>query len=132
MKNIVRRAGAVAAMLALVALCGCGMQRHSEPFVGTWELIETTGGDSALSLDDVSEMRDLGMVIQLELNEDGTLVIDQHGETSEGTWRAVSSGEGVATLDGEVASLTLDGDRLVMGDEESSMTFERHAAKHAA
>ncbi|WP_165044723.1 hypothetical protein [Adlercreutzia sp. ZJ138] len=125
MRDVIKLAGAITAMLVLLMLCGCATLHDGDTFVGSWELVETSGDESALSPDYVREMRDLGMIIQLTLEEDGTLIIDQYGEISTGTWQATSTDEGLATLDNNVALMRLDGDRLIMGDEASSMTFKR-------
>ena len=57
---------------------------------------------------DVRLLRDfLGISVYLDVNEDGSLVLDVFGETMEGSWQATDASTLSATLDGQPVDVTL-------------------------
>ena len=73
-------------------------------------------------------MKSLGYEVTLTLNEDETGTIDLFGEKMDIQWKATSGTEGEATMEGtDKAKLAVDGDKLVMSDDSSSMTFAKKA-----
>ncbi|MBQ6651007.1 MAG: hypothetical protein IJM67_07125, partial [Atopobiaceae bacterium] len=112
--------------LALVACGGTSAAPSVDttPFVGTWEIYEMESDGEATSNEDVRLMRDfLGISVYLDVNEDGSLVLDVFGETMEGSWQATDASTLSATLDGQPVDVTLVGDKLTVAQNGSSITF---------
>ena len=118
--------GALALCLALVACGGTSASPSVDatPFMGTWEIYEMESDGEATSNEDVRLMRDfLGISVYLDVNEDGSLVLDVFGETMEGSWQATDASTLSATLDGQPVDVTLVGDKLTVAQNGSSITF---------
>ena len=118
--------GALALCLALAACGGTSASPSVDatPFMGTWEIYEMESDGEATSNEDVRLMRDfLGISVYLDVNEDGSLVLDVFGETMEGSWQATDASTLSATLDGQPVDVTLVGDKLTVAQNGSSITF---------
>jgi len=96
-------------------------QTVSNPAVGLWKLSGMTGSEGTISQEELKAYEEAGVVIYMEMNEDGTVVI--HGLTEDqavGTWD-----DKTVTVNGSPASYTLEGDKLTLQIAEDSMEFER-------
>ena len=124
-----KKIGIIAALVCAFILCfalvGCGGADKSK-FIGSWTL--ESGSDENLNADAIAKMKSLGYEVTLTLNEDETGVIDLFGETMDVEWKATSGTEGEVTMqETEKAKLSIDGEKLVMSDDSSSMTFAKKA-----
>ena len=125
-----KRIGIIAALVCAFVLCfalvGCGGGADKTKFIGSWTL--ESGSDENLNADAIAKMKSLGYEVTLTLNEDETGTIDLFGEKMDIQWKATSGTEGEATMEGtDKAKLAVDGDKLVMSDDSSSMTFAKKA-----
>ena len=96
-------------------------QTVSNPAVGLWKLSGMTGSEGAISPEELKAYEAAGVVIYMEMNEDGSVVL--HGLTEDqavGTWD-----DKAVTMNGSPASYTLNGDKLTLQIAEDSMEFER-------
>ena len=124
-----KKIGIIAALVCAFILCfalvGCGGADKTK-FIGSWTL--ESGSDENLNADAIAKMKSLGYEVTLTLNEDETGVIDLFGETMDVEWKATSGTEGEVTMqETEKAKLSIDGEKLVMSDDSSSMTFAKKA-----
>ena len=116
-----KETGKAAKAVEAAAAEGTETQTASNPAVGLWKLSGMTGSEGAISQEELKAYEEAGVVIYMEMNEDGTVVI--HGLTEDqavGTWD-----DKAVTVNGSPASYTLDGDRLTLQIAEDSMEFER-------
>ena len=125
-----KKIGIIAALVCAFILCfalvGCGGGADKTKFVGSWTL--ESGSDENLNADAIAKMKSLGYEVTLTLNEDETGTIDLFGEKMDIQWKATSGTEGEATMEGtDKAKLAVDGDKLVMSDDSSLMTFAKKA-----
>lgn len=125
-----KRIGILAALACAFALCfalvGCGGQVDNSKFLGSWEL--ESGSDETLDAESIELMKSLGLEVVLTLNEDGTGSLDLFGEAQDVKWEATSATEGKMTMtDAGEAKLAIESEKLVMSDNESSMTFAKKA-----
>ena len=126
------------AALALVAiatcfaftLSACG-EDYSKNFQGEWTAIEVAAVDqSDEEAVETASMFNLvmnvGMSIDLNLNEDGTCEMIVASQTTTGTWKAQSATECEIVIDdAQAEKVTLEGDNLVILDSNVEMTFAR-------
>ena len=88
-----RRVGALAGALVLgVSLVACGAAPSGpdiaglvEGCVGSWELESAEFDEGSVSEDDLQEMESYGMRCTLDVDDDGTLLIDAFGQQQTGT-----------------------------------------------
>lgn len=116
-----KETGKAAKAVEAAAAEGAETQTASNPAVGLWKLSGMTGSEGAISPEELKAYEAAGVVIYMEMNEDGTVVI--HGLTEDqavGTWD-----DKAVTVNGSPASYTLDGDKLTLKIAEDSMEFER-------
>ena len=114
-------AAAMACILAFTAVA-CSKSDPTEAYVGSWDLSEITGAEG-ISSDDMALMESMGLYIVLELNQDGTAVLDMVGERVSGTWSAESETEATITFDGAPVTATLQDGKLNFSIEGESMVF---------
>ncbi|MBQ9007631.1 MAG: hypothetical protein IJ092_14865 [Atopobiaceae bacterium] len=120
---------ALACTLCL-ALVGCarGSKSKADPkdaFVGSWEIVKMVNNGEESSLEDLEDLKDVGMFVYLDLNEDGTFALDVLGSPMSGTWEATDESTGTITLSGATAPLTIDDGLLKLEQDSNSMTFKK-------
>ncbi|MBR1830015.1 MAG: lipocalin family protein [Atopobiaceae bacterium] len=120
----------VLACALCLALIGCakGSGSKADPkdaFVGTWEIVKMINEGEETSLEDLERLKDVGMFVYLDLNEDGTFALDVLGSAMSGTWEATDESTGTITLSGATAPLTIDDGLLKLEQDNSSMTFKK-------
>ena len=81
--------GATIGTLSLcLALAACGgssapsetdLSELRDEFVGTWELVSMKSDATTLGEDEVDSMADAGMLVTLDLDEDGNLIYNEVG-----------------------------------------------------
>ena len=99
-------------LVMVLALCACG--GGSKTAAGTWKLTGMTQDGQDYS----QYLSMLGMEITMVLNDDGTGTMEAMGEKVDVTWDA----NGI-TSQGETISYTLDGDKLTVTQNGSSIIF---------
>ena len=100
-------------LVMVLALCACG---NSSKMAGTWELTAMTSDGE----DYYATLKEYGITVILQLNEDGTGYLDVGGEKEDITW----SGSSI-TIDGEKEFVKLNGDTLTIEEPDAVMTFTR-------
>lgn len=113
MKRITALALALILVFALVA-CG-GSSGGAKP--GTYKLTGMVQDGEDLS-DQITEMEAYGLSISLVLNEDKTGYLEMYGEQMDLTWD-----EKNLTVDGDAQPYTMEGDNLILKEDETSLTF---------
>lgn len=125
-----KKIGIIAALVCAFVLCfalvGCGGSVDKTKFLGTWEL--ESADDENLDAESVELMKSLGLEVTLTLKDDGTGSLNLFGEETEVEWEATSATEGkISMKDTGNANLKVDGDKLVMSDDSTAMTFAKKA-----
>ena len=127
---------AIAATLA-VTLGACGglggngggalpaLEELEASFVGTWEIESATSQDGDITADDIAALEDLGMNVTLDLDDDGSMLIDVFGEQTTGTWEIKDEHTLTLTVDDEPVDATLEDDLITLSYEGQSMVFEK-------
>ncbi len=129
MKRILKAILASLVLCLALAACGGGGGSAAEPvdykadFVGTWEISKMVQDGEETSTEDLDLMKQYGLNVYLELNEDGTSSLELFGEPMEGTWEATAAGNGTITIDGQSVSMVLDGNLLTLEQEGSTLSF---------
>ena len=111
----------------LFTLAACSGGSGKDPIVGTWK------PDKVLMYGDEYSLKDLKSLlgdyaeemfdISLKFTDDGKVTGTAYGESSEGTWKSNGDGTYDVTLEGGTETLTLDGNSLIMGDENEGFVF---------
>ena len=84
-------------------------------FKGVWNAVKIVAEDMELNL------ADLGMVMQMTLNADGTVQITDNGEVKEAPWTFEN---GIGHIDNQTLTLTEDG-MLCVEENGEKVLFER-------
>lgn len=84
-------------------------------FTGVWNAVKIVAEDMELNL------ADLGMVMQMTLNADGTVQITDNGEVKEASWTFEN---GIGHIDNQTLTLTEDG-MLCVEENGEKVLFER-------
>lgn len=117
---------AICACILSSALVGCGGDPKAN-YVGSWELESIE--DSNLGHVDTAILKQMGMEIGMNLNEDGSGEFIYFGESIDATWSATSATSMTLTLSGagDIIFNYTDG-KLVGETDGSSMTFAKASA----
>ena len=116
----------ILAVLAVfcIALVGCGGsgKDYTSNFAGEWELVAMESEENQVSEEDLQNMKEMGLVVTLNLNEDGTANLVMFGEDyGSGEWSAKTSTTIDMTMEGQKIDVTLDPStgrlRFAQGDE---------------
>lgn len=117
--------------LALVGCSGSGggsASSASDPkaaWIGTWDLVEMEENGEITGADDLKALKELGLEVYLELNEDGSGALVLFGEGMKGAWEAKSATEGIFTIEGQTVNMTIADSKLTMEQSGSKLTFEK-------
>lgn len=130
---MVKKTGIIAALSCAFAIClalvGCGAgdggDSSKDALVGTWNLVSMTRDGSVTDEADIKALADLGLEVNVEVNEDGTLALTLFGEPTNGTWEASGDLEGTIKMEDSEMTYSLEDEKLTIVDNESSMTFEK-------
>ena len=120
MKLLKRMMTMVLAVFMFTALTACKSAPKVDPAVGYWKLTSMIDEDGVENTEDVQVLDELGLVVSLKINEDGSAVLDMFGETTDLTYA-----EGKMTLGEETINVTVDGDKLTMEEGGQSLVFTR-------
>lgn len=131
--------GALLALVAALALCmglvGCGGGSSSSSsssaadpkaeFVGTWDLVSLTSGGETTDAQTLAQMKEMGLDIFINLNEDGTAALVIFGAPVECTWDLDGTTGIKLTSEGQDLPLTYANSQLTMAQEADVMVFEK-------
>ena len=114
-----------------VALVGCTDEKAAAKaaFSGTWDLVELTQGEEVTSSQDLDTLRNLGLEVFLNLNEDNTAALVMFGEALDGKWEATSKTEGTLTLEDQTITMKIADSKLTLEQQGSKLTFQKGQAK---
>ena len=128
------------------ALAACGspdvsaIARLVEAPIGSWELESAEFDEGSVSAEDLEELESRGMRVTLDLDREGSLLIDAFGEQQTGSWEIrgpetlslTLAGETVdAPLADERLTLTYDGETLVFTKASDEPNMDRDPSENA-
>lgn len=118
---------AVFTLIALMALGGCGSANDAARFAGTWDLQygKSAENNDSLSSENVQAMRTLGLEAYLNLDESGSLALVTFDEVKYGSWKVTGGTAANATVEGQSASIVLDGDELRLVQSGATLVFSK-------
>ena len=122
---------ALAALACSIVMClmvaGCGNnEAYKADFIGTWEITDMSVEGEQTSDVDLELMKEFGLTVYLELDEDGKASLELFGEASDGTWEATGQKQGKLTFNDSSATIAIDDDGLlVMSEEEDELKFKK-------
>lgn len=138
----------LACMFALsLALVGCSgggsasgsagaSSSGSDPkavWVGTWDLIEMDQQGQVVNAEGLQRMKDLGVEVYVELNEDGSGAFVLFGEAMGGTWEAKSETEAVLTIQDQGVNMVIgDGGNMTIEEDDTKLVFVKGESHSAA
>ena len=73
-------------------------------------------------------LKDLGLTVTLELNEDGTGALVLFGEAMNGEWEAASATEGSFKVEGETVDMKIADGKLTMEQSGEKLVFQKGEA----
>lgn len=113
-------------LITLMFLCP-GCTGDGEHFVGVWDLheVESENTDASLSPDEVEALHVLGMDTYLNLDADGSLTLVNFDKALRGNWNATGQRTAKATIDGQEASILIEGDQLSLTQQDVTLKFNR-------
>lgn len=121
MKKVLALLLAIAMILSLAACSGKGKDKGTYNDAGYYEIFSSTDEDGTMSRADYD---DLDWLIFLQLNDDGTGVLDMDdGDAYDLTWK-----DGSVTMDGETINYALAGGMLTLDLDGLVMIFKKAAA----
>lgn len=133
--NLKKTLGATIGALSLcVALAACGgssapsetdLSELRDEFVGTWELVSMESDATTLGEDEVDSMADAGMLVTLDLDEDGNLIYNEVGNQQEGSWSVTDEATLSFELGGSKIEVPYDDDLLTLEASGTTMLFEK-------
>ena len=109
---------ALLAVVMLLTLCSCGKAKNEPTYndAGYYDIFSIDDGEDVLSQ---SDFESLDWVIYLQLNDDGTGVLDyDDGDVYDVTWQ-----DGSITLEGDTVSYAMAGGMLTLDLSDSDGTF---------
>lgn len=116
------------ACVLVVGLVGCSdpIAASKTAFTGTWQIYSMTDGETERAPEDIDKLRDMGMNVYLELNEDGTAVLNLFGSEDEGSWEPKTATTASVTLSsGAAVEMTISDDKLSMKENDNVLTFSK-------
>ena len=117
----------LACVLVLVHGCRHDRQETANALVGTWELYQRVGGESAASPEDVARAKSEGLVVYLQLDEDGSGTLDLFGRDIDVSWASRRHNTGTLTIRDDSATMRVDGTGMlsVDFDDEGGLVFRK-------
>lgn len=129
-------AAAACAVALCVALAGCAgggnAADDASNFQGNWILSSGNVQGQEMTEEQLAQAADLGMSIYLQLNEDGSAVLNVLGSEMTGTWEAKDATTVALTFEGSTEEAKLEGGDLVMTYGSDNMHFKKGEIPAAA
>lgn len=108
-----------------VAPSASGSAAETGSLAGTWKLTALESNGQATKPEDIELMQNMGLKMEMTLNEDGTAALTLFGVDMTGTWEKADETTVILMLDGETIVMEASGDTLVMADDGDVMTFTK-------
>ncbi|MCI9261921.1 hypothetical protein [uncultured Adlercreutzia sp.] len=132
-KNFKAKALAVfaCAFALCIALVGCAGgsgaagDDAAKNFQGDWVLSGGSSGGQEIDQASIDSMQQLGMNVYIQLQEDGTAVINLFGSEMTGTWKAKDATTADFTLEGDTEEIKIENDELVIAVDGDSLRFKK-------
>ncbi|MDI9590288.1 MAG: hypothetical protein QM302_04520 [Acidobacteriota bacterium] len=128
LRGLVMLAACAVFACLMVAACGNASEAvdYGEAFVGTYEICEMTEDGEVTGADDLKLLSSAGLHVYLDLDADGTGVLELFGRSMSGTWEASGSKKATITIDGQAVDMTLDGEGiLALSQDSQELKFRR-------
>ena len=130
-KSLGALAGALVLGVSLVA-CGGGASTPDlaglrDELVGTWELASADSADETWDEGVVDDMADAGMLVTLDLDEDGNLIYNEVGNQQDGSWSVKDDGGLTFEIGGATVDVPYEGDQLTLKSGDMTMVFEKES-----
>ncbi len=130
-KSIGALAGALVLGVSLVA-CGGGASTPDlaglrDELVGTWELASADSADETWDEGVVEDMADAGMLVTLDLDEDGNLIYNEVGNQQDGSWSVKDDGSLSFEIGGATVDVPYEDDQLTLKSGDMTMVFEKES-----
>lgn len=124
-------AGALVLGVSLVA-CGGGASTPDlaglrDELVGTWELASADSADETWDEGVVDDMADAGMLVTLDLDEDGNLIYNEVGNQQDGSWSVKDDGGLTFEIGGATVDVPYEDDQLTLKSGDMTMVFEKES-----
>ena len=123
--------GALSLCLALAACGGSSAPSETDlaelrdEFVGTWELVSMESDATTLGEDEVDSMAEAGMLVTLDLDEDGDLIYNEVGDQQDGSWSVTDEATLSFELGGSKIKVPYEDDLLTLEASGTTMVFEK-------
>ena len=130
-KSIGALAGALVLGVSLVA-CGGGASTPDlaglrDELVGTWELVSADSAGETWDEGVVDDMADAGMLVTLDLDEDGNLIYNEVGNQQDGSWSVKDDGGLTFEIGGATVDVPYEDDQLTLKSGDMTMVFEKES-----
>lgn len=130
-KSIGALAGALVLGVSLVA-CGGGASTPDlaglrDELVGTWELVSADSAGETWDEGVVDDMADAGMLVTLDLDEDGNLIYNEVGNQQDGSWSVKDDGGLSFEIGGATVDVPYEDDQLTLKSGDMTMVFEKES-----
>lgn len=130
-KSIGALAGALVLGVSLVA-CGGGASTPDlaglrDELVGTWELVSADSAGETWDEGVVDDMADAGMLVTLDLDEDGNLIYNEVGNQQDGSWSVKDDGGLTFEIGGATVDVPHEDDQLTLKSGDMTMVFEKES-----
>lgn len=130
-KSLGALAGALVLGVSLVA-CGGGASTPDlaglrDELVGSWELASADSADETWDEDVVDDMADAGMLVTLDLDEDGNLIYNEVGNQQDGSWSVKDDGGLTFEIGGATVDVPYEDDQLTLKSGDMTMVFEKES-----
>lgn len=134
--RLTRTMGALVGALALgVSLVACGgggggsdapdLGSLRDDLVGTWELASAESDEESWDEGTVDAMADAGMLVTIDLDDDGDLIYNEVGNQQEGSWSVEDDGSLTFDLDGTTIEVPFEDDTLTLEASGMTMVFDK-------
>lgn len=114
--------------LALVGCSGGGGGDVKSAWIGTWDLVEMEESGHPVTADDIQMLKDLGLTVSFDANEDGSAKLSFLGEVVEGKWEAKSATEGTFTVEDQAIDMKITDGKLAFEQNGSKLVFQKGEA----
>ena len=113
-------------MLSFVFVgCSNKGQDVGSTYIGTWDLVELTQDSKVSSKDELDVLKENGLEIFVNFNENGSMGLAVFGDVISGTWKAKDKTSGTREIDGQSIPMTIKDSKLTFEQEGTIMTFTK-------
>ena len=131
-KGLIALLACVFALCFALVGCGGGGADAKAAWVGTWNLSEMEENGQVTSSEDIEMLKQLGLEVYLQLDNDGTGKLAVFGEEMSGKWEAKSATEATMTVDNQTIAMKIADSKLTMEQSGSKLVFVKGAASGSA